>query len=102
MISILIVLYVITCILLIVVILLQPTEGGGLSEAFGGGQVQTILGTKTTSFLVKTTVVLAAIFLSICLILAVFSSKKERSLIEADMSTETEKTEPVPAPESAP
>jgi preprotein translocase subunit SecG len=90
MIIFLMVLYVIICILLVAIILLQPSEGGGLSQAFGGGQVQTVLGTKTVSFLVKTTAVLAALFLSICLILAVISSRKERSLLESQMLLETE------------
>lgn len=92
MIIFLMVLYVIICILLVAIILLQPSEGGGLSQSFGGGQVQTVLGTKTVSFLVKTTAVLAALFLSICLILAVISSRKERSLLESQMLLETEET----------
>jgi len=102
MISLLIILYVITCVFLIVIILLQPAEGGGLSEAFGGGQVQTILGTKTTSFLVKTTAVLAAIFLSICLILAAVSGRKEKSLLEKQMPAETKQTSPAQSPETTP
>ena len=100
MILFLIILYVLICMLLIVIILLQPSEGGGLSQAFGGGQVQTVFGTKTTSFLMKTTAILATIFLTICLILATLSSKREKSLLEEEISTQTEQTAPASVPES--
>lgn len=92
MIIFLVILYVFVCILLTVIILLQPSEGGGVSQTLGGGQIQTILGTKTTTFLIKTTAVLAIIFLGICLLLAVLSSKKERSLMESRAAVEIEKS----------
>ncbi|MFH1856746.1 MAG: preprotein translocase subunit SecG [Candidatus Omnitrophota bacterium] len=95
MIIFLLVLYVIVCILLITLILLQPSEGGGLSQSLGGGQVQTILGTKTTSFLVKITAVLATIFLIICLLLAVASSRKGKSLMETPAAVEMQNTAPI-------
>lgn len=93
MIIFLVILYVLVCIFLTLIILLQPSEGGGVSQTLGGGQIQTILGTKTTTFLIKTTVVLATIFLGICLLLAIISSKKERSLMESRVAGEIEKSE---------
>lgn len=104
MIIFLIILYVLVCLLLMALILLQPSEGGGVSQTLGGGQVQTILGTKTTSFLIKTTAVLATIFLGICLLLAALSGKKDKSLMESRAAVEIEETEktnqtvPVTAP----
>lgn len=98
----LIILYVITCVLMMALILMQPSEGGGLSQSFAGGQVDTILGTKTTAFLIKTTAVLAAIFLIICLLLASISTKKEKSLLEGQAGVETESALPAPAAETTP
>ena len=61
------VLIVITCILLILIVLVQNPKGGGLSSAFGGGNQ--IMGVKKTAdVLEKTTWILAAILVALCLI----------------------------------
>jgi preprotein translocase subunit SecG len=56
--------------LIVVLVLLQTGKGGSLAGVFGGGGgADSILGTRTTSFLVKATVVLSVIFLLLCLTL---------------------------------
>jgi len=89
----LIVVHVIASLLLITSILLQAGRGGGLSEMFGGSSTQTIFGTSAGDFLKKATTVTAIAFLSTSLLLAVFSSRRSRSLV-AGM-----KVEPPPAAE---
>ena len=59
-----VILHVLVCLVLILVILLQAGRGQGLTGAsFGGGNVQSILGTKASSFLTKATSVCAVLFL---------------------------------------
>lgn len=79
-----VVIHVLACLALIAIILLQAGRGGGLSEAFGGGGVQSIFGTKTTTFLTKTTTIAAIIFLLTCLSLAILSGRRSRSLMERE------------------
>ncbi|MDD5422184.1 MAG: preprotein translocase subunit SecG [Candidatus Omnitrophica bacterium] len=74
-------LHVIVSLILIAVILLQAGRGGGLSETFGGSSTQTILGTKTSVFLKRATATSAVIYILTCLILAVMTSHRGRSLV---------------------
>ena len=77
--------HVIACLILIIVILLQAGRGGGLSEAFGGGESsQTIFGTKISVFLTKATVVAACLFLLTSLLLGIMTSRRGRSLVEME------------------
>lgn len=76
--------HVIASLVLIFVILLQSGRGGGLSEAFGGGQTQTIFGTSAPQFLAKVTSFAAVVFLLTCLTLAIMSSKKSQSVMEKE------------------
>lgn len=73
--------HVIVSLILIFVILLQAGRGGGLSESFGGGQTQTILGTKTSVFLKRATAVSAVLYILVCLLLGVMTSHRGRSLV---------------------
>ena len=67
------------CILLCIIILMQSGRGGGLTESFASAE--SIFGAKTNVFLVKTTTVLASLFLVTCLSLAFLSAKKDKSLM---------------------
>lgn len=78
----LIIIHVIAAIVLIAVILLQAGKGGGLSETFGGGTTRTIFGTKANTFLTRATSVCAVVFLMTCLVLAIGSTRRGRSLME--------------------
>ena len=66
------------CLLLVIVILMQSGRGGGLTDAFASAE--TMFGAKTNEVLVRTTVVLAAIFLVSNLFLVHLSSRRESSL----------------------
>ena len=60
-------------------ILMQSGRGGGLTEGFGGAE--SMFGANTNTFMVRTTTVLASIFLITSLSLAVLSSKKGQSIM---------------------
>jgi len=75
----LITIHVIACVLLIALILIQRGRGGGLAESFS--DVESMFGTKTNTFLTRTTTVLSVLFFITCLSLAVLSVKQSRSLM---------------------
>lgn len=68
------------CLLLIIVILMQSGRGGGLTEAFASAE--NMFGAKTNEVMVRTTIVLATVFLVSNLILVHLSAKRERSLFD--------------------
>jgi len=77
-------LHVTVCLVLIIVILLQAGRGQGLTGAsFGGGNVQSLFGTKASSFLTKATSVCAILFLFTCIGLNVLEVQKSRSLFKS-------------------
>ncbi|MDD5018938.1 MAG: preprotein translocase subunit SecG [Candidatus Omnitrophica bacterium] len=80
MFALIITVHVIACSLLILIVLVQQGRGGGLIENFSSAE--SIFGTKTSSFLVKSTTVLAIVFFLTCLSLAFLSIQKSRSLVE--------------------
>ncbi len=82
MFTLVVIVHVVACLLLITIILMQSGRGGGLTESFAGAE--SIFGTKTNSFMVKTTSVLAIIFLCTCIGLAVLSTKASRSLLQGE------------------
>jgi len=77
---------------LIGVILLQAGRGGGLADSFGGSQMQSLFGTKSTTVLTRMTTVCAVVFILSCLSLAIISSRRSKSLVErvdTPVATET-------------
>lgn len=72
--------HVIACALLILIVLVQQGRGGGLVDSLSSAE--SIFGTKTNSFLIKSTSVLAVIFFITCLALAFLSIQKNKSLIQ--------------------
>ena len=83
------VIHVIVVIGLVGVILIQRGRSGGLIEALGG--VESIFGTKTSSFFVKMTVILAILFFITSISLAYLSKQRGKSLMGQykDVSSET-------------
>ncbi|MBU9888538.1 MAG: preprotein translocase subunit SecG [Candidatus Omnitrophica bacterium] len=76
--------HILVCFVLIIVILLQAGRGQGLTgSSFGGGNVQSLLGTKASSFLTKATTVCAILFLFTCIGLNVLEVRKSRSLFRS-------------------
>ena len=80
--------HVVICLLLILIVLVQQGRGGGLIDSFSSAE--SILGTKTTTFLVKSTSVLATAFFLTCLTLAFLSLQKGKSLIDTRYLPEAE------------
>jgi len=65
---------------------MQSGRGGGLTQAFAAAE--TVFGPKTNVLLVRTTTVLALIFLTTSLSLAYLSAQKEKSLLMNDTTKE--------------
>lgn len=94
MMGLLIAIHVITCTLLIGIILIQAGRGSGLVEGFSG--VESMFGTKTNTFLTRTTTVLSILFFITCLSLAFLSARQSRSLMQdATVPKETSVPEPI-------
>lgn len=74
-----IIIHVIVCAALIALVLVQRGRGGGLVESFQG--VESMFGTKTNTFLTRTTTILSIVFFLTCLSLAVLSVRQSRSLL---------------------
>jgi preprotein translocase subunit SecG len=91
------VIHVIVCVLLVICILMQAGRGGGLTETFQSAE--SMFGTQTNVFMVRTTTVLAVIFLSTALILAFNSSRGDQSLM-ANKRLLSTVAKPVAVPES--
>ena len=78
--NILLIAHIFIVISLVIVILIQRGRSGGLVEALGG--VESILGTKTSAFFVKLTVILAVSFFLTSISLAYLSKERGRSLVD--------------------
>ena len=87
--------HVAVCILLIVIVLIQQGKGGGLIDSLSSAE--SIFGTKTNTFLVKSTSVFAVIFFITCLSLAFFSIQKSKSLIETSYKPKAARSMPQPS-----
>ncbi len=77
----------VVCIFLMLVILMQSGRGGGLTEGFASAE--SIFGARTNVFMIKTTTVLATLFLVTCLSLALLSSQKGKSLMAGQAGKKT-------------
>ena len=105
-------LHVLVCLFLIAVILLQAGRGQGLSWGVFGGTPQSILGTKTASFLSRVTTGCAIVFLFTCILLNVIETRKSQSLLAprkpisqvdlAKIKAALEEAEPAAKTESVP
>jgi len=80
MFSLVITIHIVVCLLLIITVLIQQGRGGGLIDSLSSAE--SVFGTKTNSFLVKSTSIFAIVFFVTCLSLAFFSIQKSKSLIE--------------------
>jgi len=98
MFALIITIHITACTLLILIVLVQQGRGGGLIETFSSAE--SIFGTKTSSFLVKSTTVLAIVFFFTCLSLAFMSIQKSRSLVERYLPTAPAAQAPAQTPDS--
>ena len=69
----------VACILLITVILMQAGRKGGLTDGFASAE--SMFGAKTNAFMVRTTVVMLAVFMVTSLSLAYVTAKKDQSIM---------------------
>ena len=79
MIGIVIGIHIIACVGLIFFILIQSGRGGGLIQSFSSAE--SILGTKTNTFLTKSTTAFAITFFLTCLLLAFLSIQQSKSIV---------------------
>ncbi len=91
-----IVIHIIACFILIAAILLQSGKGGGLAGLLGGGESQTIFGSRASTFLTRLTTIAAIAFLLSCVSLTVISSQRGKSLLEGKRTVSEEPAEAEP------
>ncbi len=102
MIGILSALIILVSILLILVVLVQNSKGGGLSSTFASSN-QVMGVRKTTDFLEKSTWVLVACLVVLCLFATVMNKPGEQKLQQSVSQEKAESaTEPAPAAKPAP
>ncbi len=93
--------HVTACIALIGLVLIQRGRGGGLVESFSG--VESMFGTKTSSFLTRATTILSIVFFITCLSLAIFSIRQSKSLmtnVKSESVAETQAQSETPITEA--
>lgn len=76
---------VIICLLIVLLVLLQRPKNEGLGAAFGGDTASNIFGAQTTNVLATLTRWLGALFLVLCLVIAVLGThdSKRKGITEA-------------------
>lgn len=105
--EILLVIHTLTAVAIIGLVLLQQGKGADMGAAFGGGGSQTLFGARgSATFLSRTTGILAVIFFSTSLALAVIyshqSGERSRSITEQAPPATTAPAPQVPTVPEAP
>lgn len=102
------VIHLVVALAIIAVVLIQRSEGGGLG--IGGGGVGNLMSPRgTASFLTRLTAILAAIFMTTSLLLAILAGsgkKAEKSILDIPAASpaaavKVEKTPEIPAEKSS-
>jgi preprotein translocase subunit SecG len=84
----LIIFHILICLALVMIVLLQTGKGADMGAAFGGGSSQTLFGsTGASTFLTKSTTLVAVAFMLTSLGLAYVSSSKTGASIMKDVKT---------------
>ena len=99
-ITLLLIVFVITCLLMSLLILMQRPKQEGLGAAFGSGMTDQMFGARTTNVLQRGTVYLASLFFILTITLAIlFARKNERqySLTKDEPVVVEEVVEEIPA-----
>ena len=80
--------HILTALALVALILLQHGKGADMGAAFGSGASQTVFGSRgSTSFLLKITAALAALFFVTSLVLGYLTAKDSRAVNALPIST---------------
>lgn len=97
--------HIVVCLGLITIVLIQRGRGGGLVESFAG--VESMFGTKTSTFLTKATTTMSILFFLTCIALAALSVRQSKSLMrnlpqaaQTQTPPETQAAAPQASPES--
>jgi len=95
--TVLLTVHLIVALLLIGIVLMQRSQGADMGASFGGGSSQTLFGSGgSSSFLSKSTWVLATIFMLTSLSLAFFSQQEAGSVINKNLQTGTVLEQSIP------
>jgi preprotein translocase subunit SecG len=87
----LIIFHILICVALVMIVLLQTGKGADMGAAFGGGSSQTLFGSSGAStFLTKSTTMVAVAFMITSLGLAYISSSQKSSSIMQDVTVPVE------------
>ncbi len=98
----LIVFHILICLALIMIVLLQTGKGADMGAAFGGGSSQTLFGSSGAStFLTKSTTMVAVAFMVTSLGLAYISTSKTAKSIMQDVTTPAAQETPVTQQDAA-
>ncbi|MGE3854953.1 MAG: preprotein translocase subunit SecG [Planctomycetota bacterium] len=81
------IIFTISAILLILMVLFRPTEGSGLSGAFGGMGGDTAFGVKATQVIDKAVMIVAGTFIVLAVILAVLKKQYSKTGGEDDSTS---------------
>jgi preprotein translocase subunit SecG len=106
MFSFLITLEIVVAVLLIVAVLMQASKGGGLAGTFGGGSMGMVFGVRRTAdFLIRSTQVLAGVFILLSLVINMFflpRAENIESVIQRSSTQQAVPTAPQLPPSEAP
>ena len=81
----------ITSLFLILLVLIQQGRGGGLAGAFGGMGGQSAFGTKAGDLFTRITIVVAAVWILLCIVTVKYSSA-EKSAFGPNLGTVPKRT----------
>jgi preprotein translocase subunit SecG len=102
MFSFLIAVEIVVAILLIIAVLMQASKGGGLAGTFGGGSMGMVFGVRRTAdFLIRSTQVLAGIFILLSLVINIFFLPRVENIESVIQSSSTQQAVPT-APQLPP
>lgn len=106
MFSFLIAVEIVVAVLLIVAVLMQASKGGGLAGTFGGGSMGMVFGVRRTAdFLIRSTQILAGIFILLSLAINMFflpRAENIESVIQRSSTQQAVPTAPQLPPTEAP
>ncbi|MGA1863457.1 MAG: preprotein translocase subunit SecG [bacterium] len=98
-----VIIHLIACITMILIIIFQSSKGAEMGAVFGGGASQTAFGSSgPQSFLEKTTVACAIIFMLTSLSLAYMSIGRTNKLIEGEEAPMEQPVQPAQPPDQPP
>lgn len=97
--SLIVIIHLIACITMILIIIFQSSKGAEMGAVFGGGASQTAFGSSgPQSFLEKTTVVCAVVFMLTSLSLAYMSIGRTNRLLEGEEAPMEQPIQPAQPP----